>query len=103
LFFSVWVDADCEAKGVARYNLHAKKLRMIKGEKFAAREFVRAFRAQCGDRLKDWPHWSYPKGPITLFEGHIRLDAATLEAETAALIGRFAALTPLLDRVLEEA
>ena len=43
LFFSVSVDPACEAKGVARDNLHAKKLRAIKGEAFAAREFVRAF------------------------------------------------------------
>jgi hypothetical protein len=103
LFFSVWVDAPSEAKGIARYNLHAKKLRAIKGEAFAAREFARAFRAQCGDDLKAWPNWSYPKGPITLFEGHVPLDANTLKAETSKLMDRFAALTPMLERLLAEA
>ncbi len=102
LFFSVWVDPACEAKGVARYNLHAKKLRAIKGEAFAAREFVRAFRFQCGDELKGWPNWSYPKGPITLFEGHIPLDLKTLHAETSSLIDRFVKLTPKLEHVLAE-
>jgi hypothetical protein len=102
MFFSVWVDAACEADGIARYNLHAKKLRAIKGERFAAREFVRSFRAQCGDELKSWPNWSYPKGPITLFEGHFNLDLATLGAETEKLVERFATLTPSLDKLLSE-
>jgi hypothetical protein len=102
LFFSIWVDATCEAKAVARYNLHAKKLRMIKGETFAAREFVRAFRAQCGDDLKGWPNWSYPKGPITLFEGEFPLDMATLATKSSELITRFVTLTPMLDKLLDE-
>jgi hypothetical protein len=103
LFFSIWVDAACEAKGAARYNLHAKKLRAIKGETFAAREFVRAFRAQCGDELKGWPNWTYPKGPITLFEGEFPLDVATLHAKSSELVTRFVTLTPMLDRLLDEA
>lgn len=100
LFFSVWVDADCEAEGIVRYNLHAKKLRAIKGEAFAAREFARSFRAQGKDELAGWPNWSYPKGPITLFEGYFALDAQTLKAETSALLDRFAKLAPLLDALL---
>lgn len=100
LFFGVWVDAECEAKGIARYNLHAKKLRFIKDEKFAAREFVRAFRVQGQMQLESWPNWSFPKGPITLFEGHIPLDTKTLHTETSKLMDHFAALTPLLDQLL---
>jgi hypothetical protein len=103
LFFTIWVDAACEANGIARYNLHAKKLRAIKGETFAAREFVRAFRAQCGDELKGWPNWSYPKGPITLFEGAFPLEIATLQAKSSELVTRFVTLTPMLDRLLDEA
>jgi hypothetical protein len=102
LFFSVWVDAECEAKGIARYNLHAKKLRAIKGETFAAREFVRAFRAQSGEDLKGWPNVSYPKGPITLFEGSFKLYPHTLQNETLNLAKRFAELTPLLEKLLQE-
>jgi hypothetical protein len=100
LFFGVWIDAECEAKGIIRYNLHAKKLRFIKGEKFAAREFVRAFRVQGQMELENWPNWSFPKGPITLFEGHVPLDAKTLHAETSTLMDRFAALTPFLETLL---
>jgi hypothetical protein len=102
LFFSVWVDDACKAGGIVRYNLHAKKLRFIKGETFAAREFARAFRAQSKDELEGWPNWSYPKGPITLFEGHFELDDATLRLETSALMDRFITLTPTLDRLLAE-
>lgn len=100
LFFGVWIDAACEAKGMARYNVHAKKLRMIKGEAFAARDFARTFRAQAKDELRGWPNCVFPKGPITLFEGSFRLDAGTLKDETSALMDRFAALTPLVDRLL---
>ena len=98
VFFSVWVDADCEAKHIARYNLHAKKLRYIRGERFETRQFVRSFRA--GMDLNDWPNASFPKGPITLFEGHFRLDVNTLHQETAGLMDRFAKLVPMLERVL---
>lgn len=103
LFFSVWVDADCEAKGIARFNLHAKKLRFIKGQAFAAREFARGFRVQAQDEMSAFPNWNYPKGPITLFQGHIPLDTATLHTETAALMDRFAALCPLIDHVFSHA
>ncbi len=103
LFFGIWVDAACEAEGIARYNVHAKKLRFIKGQTFAAREFARAFRVQGGDELARWPNLTYPKGPITLFQGHVPLDTATLHAETSALMDRFAALCPFIDRVLAEA
>jgi hypothetical protein len=101
LFFSVWVDADCEAKDIARYNLHAKKLRFIKGNTFAAREFARAFRVQAQDEVTTFPDWKYPKGPITLFEGHVPLDVHTLHEETSKLMRYFAAMTPVLERLLE--
>ncbi len=103
LFFGVWVDADCESKGIARYNVHAKKLRYIKGQTFAAREFARSFRVQGGDELANWPNFTYPKGPITLFQGHVPLDIDTLYAETAALMDRFAALCPFIDHVFAHA
>lgn len=98
LFFSVWVDAECEAEGVARYNLHAKKLRFIKGEHFAARNFVRSFRAHAKAGLAGFPNWQYPKGPITLFEGQFPLQR--LRGETDCVLKNFAAMTPLLDRLL---
>ncbi len=97
LFFGVWVDPACEAKGIVRYNLHAKKLRLIKGQTFAAREFARKFKAQAGEQLASWPNLSYPKGPITLFEGHVPLQLSTLLTDTAALMDRFADLCPTLD------
>ena len=96
VFFSVWVDADCQAKGIARYNLHAKKLRFIKGERFEARQFVRKFRDAMD--LRNWPNASFPKGPITLFEGHVEL--AGLREETVSLMDKFATMVPMLERVL---
>ena len=101
LFFSVWVDAACKAQGIVRYNIHARKLRAIKGETFAAREFARSFRAQGKDELEGWPNWSFPKGPITLVEGHFAYKPATLRTETAAMMDRFAAIVPFLDRLLD--
>jgi hypothetical protein len=101
LFFSIWIDAACAAEGVVRYNLHAKKLRMIKSESFAAREFARSFRAQGKEELAGWPNWSFPKGPITLVEGHYPLDVATLYAETSIMLDRFAKLCPMLEKLLD--
>jgi hypothetical protein len=103
LFFSVWVDAACKSRKRARFNLHAKKLRTIKGEAFAAREFSRAFRTEAAGVLQHWPTNVYPKGPITLFEGHIHLDRRTLQMEASALVDRFVALVPMIDRQLASA
>jgi hypothetical protein len=100
LFFGIWVDAACEAKGIARYNLHAKKLRFIKNPTFAAREFARSFRTHVRDELESWPNVSFPKGPITLFQGHVALDLSTLGEETSTLMDRFAELCPFLDQML---
>ena len=103
LFFSVWVDAACVTQKRVRYNLHAKKLRNLKGEAFAAREFARVFRTEAGGALQAWPSAVYPKGPITLFEGHVHLDIRTLEAETSTLIDRVIELVPLIERMLAAA
>ena len=100
LFFSVWVDAECEAQGIVRYNLHAKKLRFIKGEQFAARHFVRAFRLQAQDAMQGFPNWKYPKGPITLVEGHVSLS--DLRGATEKLLQKFASMTPLIEQLLAE-
>ena len=102
LFFSIWIDAACEAKGIVRYNLHARKLRFIKGEAFAARDFARKVRADAKSELASWPNCTFPPGPITLFEGHFALDEKTLHAETSAMMDRFAKLTPMLDGVLAD-
>jgi hypothetical protein len=100
VFFGVWVDAACAANGVARYNLHAKKLRVLKGQGFAAREFARSFRAEARTELAAWPALTYPKGPITLFEGQVPLGAG-LAGDVSALMDRFAGLTPMIDRMLD--
>jgi hypothetical protein len=100
VFFSIWVDAACVAKGRVRYNVHAKKLRLLKGPAFAAREFARSFRIEANAALKSWPKVTYPKGPITLFEGEVPLDNATFEQEVSALMDRFAELAPILDEML---
>ena len=102
LFFSIWIDAACEDKGIVRYNLHAKKLRHIKGEAFAARDFARRLRADAKSELATWPNCTFPPGPITLFEGHFALDEKTLHAETSAMMDRFAKFTPMLDGVLAD-
>jgi hypothetical protein len=102
LFFSIWVDAACEEKAIVRYNLHAKKLRFIKGEAFAARDFARRVRADAKSELATWPNCTIPTGPITLLEGHFTLDDKTLHDETSKMMDRFAQLTPLLDGVLAD-
>ena len=101
LFFGIWVDAAFEVKGIVRFNLHAKKLRYIKGPAFPAREFARSFQVRAKDTMASWPNISYPKGPITLFEGHVPLNAQTLHDDASTLMDRFAALCPLLDSMLD--
>jgi hypothetical protein len=103
LFFSIWIDAACVKQNQVRYNLHAKKLRNIQGDAFPAREFARVFRAQVTNDLVGWPSVVYPKGPITLFEGHMPLNPKTLGADTSGLVDRFVGLVPTIERLLASA
>jgi hypothetical protein len=97
IFFGIWIDASCVAEQRMRYNIHAKRLRFIKGPSFPAREFARSFRIAAHGELKAWPNITYPKGPITLFEGDVPLNLSTLESDASALMDRFVTLTPLVD------
>ena len=100
VFFSIWVDPESAGAKRLRYNLHARKLRALKGETFAARDFARKFRGRNAEALSAWPNLSFPKGPITLFEGHVTLTPATLPADASGLLDRFAALAPMVDNLL---
>ena len=100
IFFSVWLEQKKPDKPLLRYNVHAKKFREAGHPKIAAREFAGSFRQAARDELKSWPSISYPKGPGTLFEGHVPFIEKTLAADTLRLMQAFAPLALLVDRLL---
>ena len=100
IFFSVWLEQKKPEVPLLRYNVHAKKFRDAGHPKIAAREFAADFRKAAKDELKSWPAIHFPKGPGTLFEGHVAFAKATLAEDTLRLMQAFTSVAPLIDRLL---
>ena len=101
VFFSVWLDETKPIRPLLRYNVHAKKFRAAGYPKIAARKFAEKFRETAQDKLKSWPAISYPKGPGTLFVGHIPYEAKTLREDTLGFMRAFTAIAPFIDDLLQ--
>lgn len=102
IFFSVWTNAKGVKLNRAFYNIHALRLRGLRGHKLESWEFASAFRAEFAARQKVWPNVSVDFGPGNLMEGWIVLGQERLEESIADLITRFVPLADCIDRLLEK-
>jgi hypothetical protein len=84
----------------ANYNIHALKLRELKGYSIASREFASAFRTGFAPMRSAWPNVSVDYGPLTLMEGWIAVTASHFEKDVLDLMESFQRLSPLIDRLL---
>lgn len=100
IFFSVWVTEKSIQQEQLLYNIHALKLRQLKGYKIASREFATLFRTKFQPLAAKWPNLSLDYGPQTLMQGWTPLDPGTLETETTRLIWQFETISPLIDQTL---
>lgn len=101
IFFSIWIDEDAARRSLAKYNIHALKLRQLKGYSIASREFANDFRNGFAPARNTWPNVSVDYGPLTLMEGWIGVDSNKFEKDILVLMERFIHLSPLIDRLLE--
>ena len=99
IFFSIWVDDASASLGGANYNIHALKLRHLKGYSSASRNFAEEFRRRFASLQREWPHVSLEYGPLTLMQGWIEVDGAD---EIRGLMRQFEQVSPLLDELLEQ-
>lgn len=102
IFFSVWTNAKGVKLNRAFYNIHALRLRAMRGHRLESWEFAATFRSEFAARQKHWPNVSVDFGPQTLMEGWIVLGQDKLEESIADLIKQFVPLTDVIDQLLEK-
>ncbi len=100
IFFSIWTNDRSMMKNRANYNIHALKLRDLKGYSIKSRDFAFDFRNAFASMRSAWPNVSVDYGPQTLMEGWIKADSVHFEKEVLDLMDGFQRLSPLIDRLL---
>jgi hypothetical protein len=101
IFFSVWTNEASTRQNRANYNIHALKLRELKGYSIASRDFADDFRNGFASMRNTWPNVRVDYGPLTLMQGWVEVDLNSFEKDIQALVERFEDLSPLIDRLLE--
>lgn len=100
IFFSIWVnEATLQAQKVC-YNIHAFKLRKLKGYTIESRKFANAFRADFLRNERVWKNVSVDFGPLTLMEGWIVLNNEKVQEDILALATNFLEIDHLIDQTL---
>ena len=102
IFFSIWMNDSAIAEQKLLYNIHALKLRQLKGYSIASRKFAESFRGRFKEFENRWPNVSLNYGPLTLMQGWIESDPEKIQEETTALANNFLELEPLIDQTLAE-
>jgi len=98
IFFSVWISEESAKTSRANYNIHALKLRKMKGYSITSRDFAEEFRKIFVK--KSWPNVSVDYGPLTLMEGWEEVALNKLEDDILPMLERFHQVSPVLDRML---
>ena len=101
IFFSIWITEKSTAKNRANYNIHALKLRHLKGYSIASRDFAEDFRNRFASLQKPWPNVSIDYGPLTLMQGCIDIQPQSAERSILLLMKSFEHLSPLIDQLLD--
>jgi hypothetical protein len=100
IFFSIWLNDKALKEYRLFYNIHALKLRQLRGYTITSREFAAAFRSRLKPFEKLWPNVRVDLGPLTLMEGWEKFNAATVEQDVRALAGKFLEIDTIIDELL---
>lgn len=100
IFFAIWVNDATLAEGKIFYNIHALKLRKLKGYAIASRKFADTFRASFQPFAPQWPNVSVKFGPLTLMEGWLAIDVEDFQDEILELANNFLEIGQLVDETL---
>jgi hypothetical protein len=100
IFFSVWIADRGLREQKIFYNIHAFKLRKLKGYTIQSRSFATAFREGFRRFEHRWPNVSVQFGPLTLMEGWIAIDIDHFRDDIATLAGNFLEIEQLIDETL---
>ena len=100
IFFSVWISDSTINEQKILYNIHALKLRQLKGYSIQSRKFADNFRARFKDFEHKWKNVSVNFGPLTLMEGWLKIDLENLQDEILELANNFLEIEYLIDDTL---
>ena len=100
IFFSVWT--DCKIVDRLNYNIHALKLRELKGYSLESRKFAAAFRAAFEPMWEGWPNLRVDFGPQTLMQGYQKVSADCVENAIVDFSEKFVPVAEVIDVVLEK-
>jgi hypothetical protein len=100
IFFSVWITDAAIREQKLFYNIHALKLRKLKGYSIESRKFAETFRAGFKDVATKWENVSVKFGPLTLMEGWVKTDPGNIQDGIFALADKFLEIEHLIDDAL---
>ena len=102
IFFSVWVNDAAIGEQKILYNIHALKLRKLKGYSIQSRKFADVFRDRFKDVAHKWENVNVDFGPLTLMEGWIKMNTENLQNDVLNLASNFLAIEHLVDDTLAQ-
>ena len=102
IFFSVWINDKEIREHKLCYNIHALKLRQLKGYNITSRDFATDFRTKFKPFENNWPNVSTAFGPLTLMEGFVKIDLDSFQNEIIALANQFLKIDYVIDDLLNE-
>ncbi|ATL48367.1 hypothetical protein COR50_15025 [Chitinophaga caeni] len=102
IFFAIWVNDETIKRNKVFYNIHALKLRELKGYSITSRDFANSFREDFMKFKQDWENVSVKFGPLTLMEGWEQLEHENLEKLIVKLANNFSSIAHLIDHTIEK-
>ena len=100
IFFSVWTCDSAIQEQKLLYNIHAFKLRKLKGYSIESKKFADGFRHRFKRFEHKWPNVGSNFGPLTLMQGWIKPDLEDLPNEITRLSNNFLEIEHLIENTL---
>jgi len=100
IFFSAWMSDSTIEEQKLLYNIHALKLRQLKGYSIQSRKFADIFRDSFKDFEHKWENVNVKLGPQTLMEGWLQTDPENFQDEILKLANSFLEIEHLVDNTL---
>ena len=102
IFFAIWINDKTLQNNKLFYNIHALKLRELKGYSITSRTFANNFREAFIKLEQNWENVSLEFGPLTLMEGWEHFDNKNLENSIIKLANNFSSTAYLIDNTLKK-
>jgi hypothetical protein len=89
IFFSIWLNDAAINNQKIFYNIHALKLRHLKGYSIQSRKFANTFRESFKNYAHEWQNISMNFESLTLMEGWHKIDLENFQSDIVNLSNSF--------------